>query len=70
MLDDWHHLDLTQVQEQFIELFLACAVQDQIGSKHEDSCSQYGEYVQTFIAQDSIEQQEDLVNFQYAKRMP
>ena len=40
MLDNWNNLDLAQVQEQLIELFLAGAVQDQIGSEYKDSSGQ------------------------------
>ena len=30
MLDDWHNLDLTQVEEELVEFFLVSAVQDQV----------------------------------------
>ena len=37
VLDDWNDLDLTEVEEQLIELLLRGAVQDQIGPEYKDS---------------------------------
>ena len=56
MLNDWHNLYLAQIEEKLIEFLLACAVEDQVGTEHKDSCSQDWQNVQTFIAQYAVEQ--------------
>ena len=66
VLDDWNDFNLAQIQEQLIELFLACAVQDQVGTEYKDSGCQDWQDIQTLIAQDAIQQQEDLINLKHS----
>ena len=37
MLDDGDHLELREVVEQLVKLFLARAIEDEIGAEHEDT---------------------------------
>lgn len=68
VLYDWHDLNLTHVNEKFVKLFLRGAIENKVGSEHENSRSQNGQNIKSFEAKNPVENQENLVNFQSATK--
>ena len=66
MLDNWHHFDLAEVDEELIVFVLGSAIEYQVGTEHKDTCSHYWKDFQTFEANYSVINQEDLVNLEDA----
>lgn len=55
MLNDGHHLDLAEVNEQLVKLLLVGAVEDQVGPEDEDACSQDWQDLKRLEADNPIE---------------
>lgn len=66
MLNDRDHLELREVVEQFVELLLGRAVENEIGTEHKDTCRQNWKHLQRLKADDAVEKQVNLVDFQSA----
>ena len=56
MLDDGHHLDLTEVEEQLVKLLLVGAVQNQVRPEDEDASRQDRQNLKCLEADNSINQ--------------
>ena len=66
MLNDRDHLELREVVEQLIELLLGRTVENEIGAEHKDTCRQDWKHFQRLKADDAVEKQVNLVDFQSA----
>ena len=64
MLNDWHDFNLAQIGEELIKLVLTRAVKNQVGAEDENTSCEDSKDIQAFKANDSVEQQEQLVDFE------
>ena len=64
VLDDGHHFDLAQVEEKLIKLLLVGAVEDQVRPEHKNARRQDWENLKCLEANDSLPEQEDLIDLQ------
>ena len=60
MLDQRHHLDLTQVDKELLKLIQGRAVEDQVRSEYEDRGCENGQYLKALKTKNSIPKQVDL----------
>ena len=63
MLDDWHDLDLAEIEEELVELFLVRAVKDQVWPENEDACGQDWQNFKRLKPNDPVKQEVDLIDF-------
>ena len=64
MLDDGNYFELTKVVEKLIKFFLACTVENQIGTENENSSRQYWQNFKRLESDDAIKQKVYLVDLQ------
>ena len=63
MLDDWHDLDLAEIEEELVEFLLVGAVKDQVWPENEDASSQDWQNFKRLKANDPVKQKVDLIDF-------
>jgi hypothetical protein len=66
VLQQRHHLQIAQVGEQFVEFLLILAVQDQVGTEHEDRGGEDRQDLQGLEPQNAVPKQVNLVYLQDA----
>jgi len=66
VLNDRHHLDLTHIHKQLIELLLTLTIKNQVCPEHKNASSHNRQNLQTLEPEDSVEEQEELVDFERA----
>ena len=62
VLDDRHNLDLAEVKEELVKLFLVSAVQNQVSPEDKYAGCKYRQNFQSFEAYNSVQQHVHLVH--------